>query len=84
MANHASALKRIRSNEKKRQRNRYQHKTAKTLVKKFLKIDDREVAQQKLGEVISMLDKLAKKKIIHPNKSGRKKAQVARHLNSRP
>lgn len=83
MANVASARKRMRSSEKKRARNRYQHKTTKTGIKKILGATEKtEVLVTELNRVKSLLDKLAKRRIIHPNKSARKKSQIALHVNS--
>ncbi len=81
MANHASAIKRIRTSKKKRSENRYQHKTAKTYIKRLQKNQDPAAAVPQLKKITSMLDKLVKKKIIHPNKSARKKAKLAHYVN---
>ena len=67
MANHKSALKRIRSNEKRRVLNRYQHKTTRNAIKALRIATDKADAAAKLSTVISMIDKLAKKNIIHDN-----------------
>lgn len=72
MANHKSALKRIRSNEAKRLRNRYQHKTARTFIKRLKESTDKTEAQELLGKVISMIDKLAKNNIIHNKNASHK------------
>ena len=61
MANHKSAEKRIRANEAKRVRNRYQHKTTRTVVKKLKGTTGKTEAEALLKEVSSMIDKLAKK-----------------------
>ena len=82
MANHKSALKRIRSNETKRLRNRYQHKTARNAVKKLKDTTDKKEAEKLQPEVMGMIDKLAKKNIIHNNKANRMKSQVAHHVAS--
>ncbi|TDN87194.1 SSU ribosomal protein S20P [Salegentibacter sp. 24] len=79
MANHKSALKRIRSNETKRLRNRYQHKTTRNAIKK-LKDSEKKEAEALLPSVISMVDKLAKKNIIHDNKAANLKSQLAKHV----
>ena len=63
MANHKSALKRIRANETKRLRNRYQHKTTRTMVRKLRDTKDQVVASELYKTVSSMLDKLAKNKL---------------------
>ena len=67
MANHKSALKRIRGNEKKRVLNRYQHKTTRNAIKALRIATDKSDATSKLSAVISMIDKLAKRNIIHNN-----------------
>lgn len=80
MANHQSALKRIRSNEAKRLRNRYQHKTARSSMKKFQELTDKKEAETMFPVVISMIDKLAKKNIIHKNKASNLKSNMAKHI----
>ncbi|WP_108867950.1 30S ribosomal protein S20 [Aquimarina aquimarini] len=79
MANHKSALKRIRSNETKRLRNRYQHKTTRNAIKK-LREADKEGATALLPSVVSMLDKLAKNNIIHKNKAANLKSQLTKYV----
>ncbi|MDR5591846.1 30S ribosomal protein S20 [Christiangramia sp. SM2212] len=79
MANHKSALKRIRSNETKRLRNRYQHKTTRNAIKKLRDADKKE-AEGMLPSVISMVDKLAKKNIIHSNKAANLKSNLTKHV----
>ncbi|MDF7822155.1 30S ribosomal protein S20 [Runella sp. MFBS21] len=81
MANHKSALKRIRANETKRLRNRYQHKTTRTMVRKLRDTKDQVVASELYKTVSSMLDRLAKKNIIHKNKAGNLKSKLAKHVN---
>ena len=80
MANHKSALKRIRSNEKRRVLNRYQHKTTRSAIKKLRELTDGKEAAKMLPSVISMIDKLAKKNIIHSNKASNLKSQLTRHV----
>jgi len=82
MANHKSAEKRIRANEKKRVRNRYQHKTTRTQVKKLLTTTKKDEAQALLKEVTAMIDKLAKKNIIHWKKAANQKSRLAKKVNS--
>jgi small subunit ribosomal protein S20 len=82
MANHKSALKRIRSNNAKRLRNRYQHKTTRTYIKRLRASETKEQAQELLGNVISMIDKLAKKNIIHKNKAANNKSKLTKFVNS--
>ncbi|MFC4267575.1 30S ribosomal protein S20 [Polaribacter marinivivus] len=80
MANHKSALKRIRSNEAKRLRNKYQHKTTRNAVRDLRAIEDKKEAEGKLPNVISMLDKLAKNNIIHDNKAANLKSKLTKHV----
>ncbi len=82
MANHKSAEKRIRANEKKRVRNRYQHKTTRTQIKKLMASTKKDEAQALLTEVTSMIDKLAKKNIIHWKKAANQKSALAKKVNS--
>ena len=82
MANHKSALKRIRSNNTKRLRNRYQHKTTRTFIKKLRTTKDKAEAQELLKQVSSMLDKLAKRNIIHKNKAANNKSKLAKLVDS--
>lgn len=81
MANHKSALKRIRRNEAARLRNRYQHKTARNAVRKLRALENLEEAKELFPKVVSMIDKLAKKNIIHANKASNLKSSLAKHLN---
>ena len=80
MANHKSALKRIRSNEAKRVVNKYQHKTTRNAIKKLRELTDAKEAQTMLPSVISMIDKLAKKNVIHSNKAGNLKSQLTKYV----
>ncbi|WP_121667966.1 30S ribosomal protein S20 [Mesonia aquimarina] len=79
MANHKSALKRIRNSETKRLRNRYQHKTTRNAIKK-LKGAEKNEAEKMFPSVASMIDKLAKKNIIHANKAANLKSKLAKHV----
>ncbi|BFP42183.1 30S ribosomal protein S20 [Muricauda sp. SCSIO 64092] len=76
MANHKSALKRIRRNEAVRLRNRYQHKTMRNAVKKLRNEEDKKAAETLLPTVVGMIDKLAKKNIIHANKAANLKSKL--------
>ncbi|MBW3470226.1 30S ribosomal protein S20 [Arthrospiribacter ruber] len=82
MANHKSALKRIRANEAKRLRNRYQHKTTRTFIKRLKSVTDKTEAQELLKTVTSMIDKLAKKNIIHKNNAANKKSKLTKFVNA--
>jgi small subunit ribosomal protein S20 len=82
MANHKSSLKRIRSNEKKRLQNRYYARTMRNAVKQFRDLSDKSVATEKLPSIISIIDKLAKKSIIHKNKAANLKSKLTRKVNA--
>jgi small subunit ribosomal protein S20 len=82
MANHKAALKAIRSSESKRIQNRYVHKTTRNAMKKLREIKDKPEAQKLLNEVISMLDKLSKKNVIHRNKAANLKSQLTKHVSA--
>lgn len=81
MANHKSALKRIRANEAKRLRNRYQHKTTRTFIKRLKSSTDKAEAEELLKTVTSMIDKLAKKNIIHKNNASNRKSKLTKFVN---
>ena len=81
MANHKSALKRIRQSEKKRLINRYYHKTARTALRVLRSEEYKAAATVQLPSVISLLDKLVKKNIIHKNKAANLKSKLTKHVN---
>ena len=80
MANHKSALKRIRSNRVKQVRNKYQHKTTRNAVRDLRATTDKKEAEVLFPKVVAMLDKLAKKNIIHKNKAGNMKSKLAKYV----
>lgn len=82
MANHKSSIKRIRSNDAKRLRNRYQAKTSRTALKSIRELTDKKEASKSLPEMISMLDKLVKKNIIHKNKAANLKSKLTKKVNA--
>jgi small subunit ribosomal protein S20 len=82
MANHKSAIKRIRSNNAKRLQNRYFAKTTRNAVKKLRGTEDKKDAAALLPKVVAMLDKLAKKNIIHKNKASNLKSKLAKRVNT--
>ena len=81
MANHKSAQKRIRSNDAKRVRNKYQHKTSGNALRKLRSLKVKAEAVELLPSVTSMLDKLAKRNIIHKNKAANLKSGIATLVN---
>lgn len=82
MANHKSALKRVRSDEAKRDRNRYQHKTTRNAIRDLRATSDKKDAEGRLTLIASMLDKLAKRNIIHKNKAANLKSNLTKHVAS--
>lgn len=82
MANHKSALKRIRSNKVKQLRNRYQHKTARNAVRDLKKTTDASTAKELFPKVVAMLQKLAKRNIIHKNKAANLQSKLSKHVAS--
>ena len=82
MANHKSSEKRIRSNDAKRVRNRYQAKTTRNLLKDLRANKDKAEVSKLLPELSAMLDRLAKKNVIHKNKAANLKSSIQMHLNS--
>ena len=82
MANHKSSIKRIRQTNAKRLHNRYYAKTARNAMRVLRATEDKNEAQVLFPKVCSMLDKLAKKHIIHKNKAGNLKSKLAKHVNA--
>ena len=80
MANHKSALKRIRSSQTKYETNRYQHKTTRTFIKRLRESTKKSEAEKLLIEVTSMIDKLAKKNVIHKKKAANLKSSLTRKV----
>ena len=82
MANHKSALKRIRQSEIKRLLNKYQYKTARNAVRVLRALTDKKEALALFPKVVAMLDKLSKRNIIHANKAANLKSKLAKHVNT--
>ncbi|MEA5006749.1 MAG: 30S ribosomal protein S20 [Rikenellaceae bacterium] len=81
MANHASAEKRARQSEKRRVHNKYYAKTTRNAIKALRNTTDKSAAEALLPKVSSMLDKLAKVKIIHANKAANLKSGIAAYVS---
>ena len=82
MAHHLSAKKRIRQAEKRNEHNKYFARTTRNAIKKLRSIKKKEEAAEMLPKVSSMLDKLAKKNIIHKSKAAHLKSNLTKHINS--
>ncbi len=81
MANHKSSEKRIRQESKRKVHNKYFSKTTRNAVKKLKNTTEKKAADELLPKVSSMVDKLAKKHIIHPNKAANMKSKLTKHVN---
>jgi small subunit ribosomal protein S20 len=82
MANHKSAIKRIRANNAKNLVNKYQHKTTRNAVKSLRETTDKKAAAAALPKVSAMLDKLAKRNVIHKNKAANLKSSLTKKVNA--
>lgn len=82
MANHKSAIKRIRSNNVKRIRNRFHSKTMRNALRKFRALTEKSEAIEQLPKMVSLLDKLVKRSIIHKNKAGNLKSKLTKQANA--
>ena len=82
MANHKSAIKRIRSSEIKKVRNKYQHKTTKSFIKELQQETKKTAAKKTLPKAVSMIDKLVKNNIIHKKKGANIKSKLVKKVNS--
>lgn len=81
MAQHKSAIKRIRSTSRRAKRNATDRSTMKTMLKKVRTAKAKDTAESLLKETISFLDKLAGKKIIHANKASNLKSKLTKYVN---
>jgi small subunit ribosomal protein S20 len=81
MANHKSSITRIRQTNTHKLANRYFAKTTRNAVKKLRTTTDKVAAKELLPKVSSMLDKLAKKNVIHKNKAANLKSKLTLHVN---
>lgn len=82
MANHKATKKDARQNLKRRERNRYYGKTTRNAIREMLKITEKGTAEEQLPTVISMIDKLAKRNVIHKNKANNLKSQLAKKVST--
>ncbi|MBP1629983.1 MAG: ribosomal protein [Bacteroidetes bacterium] len=82
MANHKSSIKRIRSNERKRIANRYYAKTMRNALRDFRAVEDKATATETLPKLLSSIDRLAKRSIIHKNKASNLKSKCMRRVAS--
>lgn len=81
MANHKATKKDMRQSAKRRERNRYYGKTTRNAIRDLKEITEKAAAGEKTPEVISMIDKLAKRGVIHKNKASNLKSKLTRRIN---
>ena len=82
MANHSATKKDMRQAAKRRERNKYYGKTTRNAIRELRGSKDTKEAGEKLPEVASMIDKLAKRGIIHKNKAANLKSKLAKKANN--
>ena len=82
MANHKSALKAARQAETRKEDNKYFARTMRNSLKKIRKTTEKAEAEKMLPELNAMLDKLAKKNVIHKNKASNLKSSITKHAQS--
>jgi len=83
MANHSATKKDIRQATKRRDRNRYYGKTTRNAIRELKIVEDQKVYDEKLPNIMSQIDKLAKRGIIHKNKAANLKSKLAKHTASK-
>ena len=81
MANHQATKKDVRKATKRRERNRYYGKTTRNAIRDLKAIKAPKEAGEKLPEISSLIDRLAKKGVIHRNKAANLKSKLARRVN---
>ena len=81
MANHKATKKDVRQSTKRRERNKYYGKTTRNAIRDLKVVEGKAAAGKELPDVISMIDKLAKRGIIHKNKASNLKSKLTRRVN---
>ncbi len=79
MANHKDALKRVRQSEKRRLHNRYYAKNMRNEVRKFRALTEKSEAEAQLPKIYSIIDRVARRGIIHKNKAANLKSKMTKH-----
>jgi small subunit ribosomal protein S20 len=82
MANHKATKKDVRQSAKRRDRNRYYGKTTRNAIRELRALNEKAAAGERTPEVISMIDKLAKRGVIHKNKASNLKSKLTKRLNT--
>lgn len=84
MANHKATKKDTRQASKRRDRNRYYGKTTRNAIRDLKEVKEEKAYTESLPDVISMIDKLAKKGIIHKNKASNLKSKLSKKKVAAP
>ena len=84
MAHHKSAIKRIRSSETRRLKNRHNRKRLKTLIQSVRSSENKEQGEKSLAKAMPFLDQAVSKRIIHRNKAARQKSNLTKYVKSLP
>ena len=82
MANHQATRKDVRQSEARRERNRYYGKTTRNAIRAILESKTKSEAEVNLSKVISMIDKLAKRNVIHKNKASNLKSGLVKRIST--
>ena len=82
MANHKATKKDVRQSAKRRERNKYYGKTTRNAIRDLKALSDKAAVGEKTPEVISMIDKLAKRGVIHKNKASNLKSKLTKRANT--
>jgi small subunit ribosomal protein S20 len=82
MANHKATKKDVRQATKRRERNKYYGKTTRNAIRDLRAVNEKAAAGEKLPEVISMIDRLAKRGVIHKNKASNLKSKLTRRVTA--
>ena len=81
MANHSATKKDVRQSAKRNERNRYYGKTTRNAIRDLRAVEEKKAVDEKMPDVLSMIDKLAKRGVIHKNKAANLKSKLARRAN---
>ncbi len=82
MANHAATKKDVRQAAKRRDRNRYYGKTTRNAIRELKGNTEKKVYEEALPNVVSMIDKMAKRGVIHKNKAANLKSKLTKKANA--
>ncbi|MCK5846535.1 MAG: 30S ribosomal protein S20 [Bacteroidales bacterium] len=80
MANHKSSIKRIKTSEKKRVHNRYYARSMRSAIRNFRVLTDKVEAEKNLPSLVSLIDKNAKRGIIHRKKASNLKSKLTKQI----